>query len=977
MQTYEISLDMKKAPGRIERTVVVRRGDADTQTIEAAITAGGEPYAPRGAARLDIMHADGTWARCAATLSGPTVSCTMPNAALNGPGRCRAAHFVFTDGAKVESTEGFALVIEDNVDVNGTPGAQGYDSELEALKDAWRKFTERAEQAESARAEAEAARKAAETARGEAEGRRAEAETGREQAETARADAETKRAAAEGERAEAEKARADAETARMAEESKRAEAEAERKRAETVRADAEGRRTTAETARATAEDARKAAETARAEAETARASKESERASAESARAEAEQTRASEESKRAAAETERNEAERARADAETARKAAETKRAQAETARETAEAKRGEAENARADAESRRAEAEAGRESAEEERKAKEAERASAEADRKAAETGRKRAEDAREAAETARAQAEQSRASEESKRAAAETERNEAEDGRKSAEAARAKAEQGRVTAEQSRVQAETARASAENARVQAETARAGAETGRADAETKRTAAEAARVEAEQARATAEQGRTTAEAARAGAETKRGEAEAARADAESRRAAAETARAQAETAREAAQAKNNADQALNNEQMKKLSPVILQAGQYDPSTLTPTVTGEPNRVYFVPMVAPAAIELYGATEAEVQAGNSYMEWMWVGGKWELMGQSEIKIKPITTDQVDAVFAGTHPTGDSVLNLTGLDYVRTKDAELLDGKADASHTHTAGDIASGTLDPARVPVLPTAKVDGLQAALDGKQPRGEYAAKAHTHAVADVDGLQGALDGKAAASHRHAAADIDGLDAAAGGVKVVRTDKDYPDGHDKDGFYVTLKDATDPLYPAYYASQAIVLFRSGLAMWKNGRISVSGAIYFSGPVIGCTARFACSGSGSPGNGGRLDVHDGGLLSQYRSCCEATIDTATIDEWVYENVPLSGYGSRPLEVFMDQNEGSQDWYAMTLRLPYGDFDSGTGKTVLRTSQAESGICGGAYGSFGELTRQWDAASGLIVRFVREC
>lgn len=775
MQTYEISLDMKKAPGRIERTVVVRRGDADTQTIEAAITAGGEPYTPKGAARLDIMHADGTWARCEATLSGPTVSCTMPNAALNGPGRCRAAHFVFTDGAKVESTEGFALVIEDNVDVNGTPGAQGYDSELEALKDAWRKFTERAERDEAARAEAE--------------GRRAEAEAGRVRAETARADAETKRAAAEGERAEAE---------------------------------------------------------------------------------------------------------RARADAETARKAAETERAQAETARETAEAKRGEAENARADAEGERT-----------------------------------------------------------------------------TAEAERAEAERGRVSAEQGRVQAETARASAENARVQAETARAGAETGRADAEARRVQAESARAEAEVARSTAEQGRATAETVRAGAEAKRGEAEQGRVSAESSRSTAEAARAGAEAAREAAQAKNNADQALNNEAMKKLSPVILQAGQYDPSTLTPTVTGEPNRVYFVPMVAPAAIELYGATEAEVQAGNSYMEWMWVGGKWELMGQSEIKIKPITTDQVDAVFAGTHPTGDSVLNLTGLDYVRTKDAELLDGKADASHTHTAGDIASGTLDPARVPVLPTAKVDGLQAALDGK------AAAAHKHPTADVDGLQAALDGKAAASHRHAAADIDGLDAAAGGVKVVRTDKDYPDGWDEsNGFYVTLKDATDPLYPAYYAPQGIVLFRSGLAMWKNGRISATGAIYLSGPVIGCTARFSCDGSGSPGNGGTLNVHDGGLLSQYRSCCEATIDTVTIDGWDYKNVPLTDTESGPLGFFVEKSSSPQDWWAMTLTLPSSQSGSDPGVTNLTTWQTESGVYGVCYGNRGYLTRPWDVESRLSVRFVRE-
>ena len=446
---------------------------------------------------------------------------------------------------------------------------------------------------------------------------------------------------------------------------------------------------------------------------------------------------------------------------------------------------------------------------------------------------------------------------------------------------------------------------------------------------------------------------------------------------AESSRSAAETARVTAEDARKAAQAKNNADQALNNEAMKKLSPVILQAGQYDPSTLTPTVTGEPNRVYFVPMVAPAAIELYDLTAKQVEAGNLYVEWMWVGGKWEQMGQSEMKAKPITTDQVDAVFAGTHPTGDSVLNLTGLDYVRTKDAELLDGKADASHTHTAGDIASGTLDPARVPVLPTAKVDGLQAALDGKQPRGEYAASSHTHAVAEVTGLQEALDGKAAASHRHAAADIDGLDAAVGGVVVVRTDKDYPDGwEDPNGFYVTLKDATDPLYPAYYASQAIVLFRSGLAMWKNGRISATSAIFLSGPVRGCTARFTCSGSGSSGNGGMLNVHDGGLLFKYSSCYEATIDTMTIDGWDYKNVPLTDTESGPLGFFVEKSSFPQDWWAMTLALTSLSTGSEPGVTSLATHQTESGVYGVCYGNRGDLARPWDVKSRLSVRFVRE-
>ena len=460
MQSYDISLDMKKAAGRIERTVVVRRGDNDTQQISAAITAGGQPYEPNGAARLDILHADGTWARCSASVSGSTVSCTLPSEALNGVGRCRAAHFVFTDGEKVESTEGFALVIEGNVDTDGTPAAQGYDDELSKLNQKWSKLNAEAERAESDR---------------------------------------------------------------VAKEAERADSEADRK--------------------------------------------------------------------------------------------------------------------------------------------AKETERASAESERKAAETERKGAEEARKAAETARAQAEQARA------------------------------------------------------------------------------------DAEKARKAAEQSRSTAE----------------------------TARAEAERARAAAQAKNNADQALNNEQMKKLSPVILQEGQYDRATLKPTIEGEPNRMYFVPMVAPAAIELYDLTPKQVEAGNLYVEWMWVGGKWEQMGQSEIKARPISTDQVDAVFSGAHPTGDDVLNLTGLDYTHGKVSALLDGKADKAHQHAvadvtglrgeldgkagtghkhgAGDITSGTLHVDRVPELPIAKVSGLQGALDGKQPKGSYANASHRHNTGDINNLDSQLNG--------------------------------------------------------------------------------------------------------------------------------------------------------------------------------------------------------------------------------
>lgn len=61
------------------------------------------------------------------------------------------------------------------------------------------------------------------------------------------------------------------------------------------------------------------------------------------------------------------------------------------------------------------------------------------------------------------------------------------------------------------------------------------------------------------------------------------------------------------------------------------------------------------------------------------------------------------------------------------------------DADLqaaIDGKAAASHAH------------------PISNVTGLQAALDGKQPSGDYADASHVHEVNQVNGLQAALDSK-------------------------------------------------------------------------------------------------------------------------------------------------------------------------------------------------------------------------------
>lgn len=180
------------------------------------------------------------------------------------------------------------------------------------------------------------------------------------------------------------------------------------------------------------------------------------------------------------------------------------------------------------------------------------------------------------------------------------------------------------------------------------------------------------------------------AEAERKAAESERVTAEAARAKAETARATAETARIAAETQRETDQAKNNADQALNNEAIKKLSPVVLSAGQYDAATHRPTITGEPNRTYFVPMKS--------------ADDNKYVEWMWVGSAWEKMGITTAEFSNITTDQIDNIIGGASEHGDSVLSLTGLTYLLKKlGAGLKASFASIGHKHDASDITSGAL----------------------------------------------------------------------------------------------------------------------------------------------------------------------------------------------------------------------------------------------------------------------------------
>jgi hypothetical protein len=108
-------------------------------------------------------------------------------------------------------------------------------------------------------------------------------------------------------------------------------------------------------------------------------------------------------------------------------------------------------------------------------------------------------------------------------------------------------------------------------------------------------------------------------------------------------------------------------------------------------------------------------------------------------------------------------------TGNQTITLTG-DVSGSGTTSIAVTVADDSHNHII------------------ANVDGLQAALDGKQAAGSYAAASHTHSTANITdlasytGLDGRyyteaevdslLGGKANTSHSHAIGDVSGLQAA-------------------------------------------------------------------------------------------------------------------------------------------------------------------------------------------------------------
>lgn len=119
------------------------------------------------------------------------------------------------------------------------------------------------------------------------------------------------------------------------------------------------------------------------------------------------------------------------------------------------------------------------------------------------------------------------------------------------------------------------------------------------------------------------------------------------------------------------------------------------------------------------------------------------------------MANSEIIDFPLLTALTGAQLYGVKNDTDYRIKVGEANGLATLDAtgKLPAGQAPATLWGTITGTLSNQLD--------------LQAALNGKQAAGSYAAAVHTHVVGDVTGLQAALDGKqpagsyAAASHTH------------------------------------------------------------------------------------------------------------------------------------------------------------------------------------------------------------------------
>ena len=297
---------------------------------------------------------------------------------------------------------------------------------------------------------------------------------------------------------------------------------------------------------------------------------------------------------------------------------------------------------------------------------------------------------------------------------------------------------EDARVAAENARIAAETLRETAEDSRDAAEDERAAAELERTSAEELRVSQENARDTEEDARILAEQARVSQEAARESAEDARESAELLRQSAEQERISNETSRVTAEQTRQSQETERQSDTA---------------AAIQDANTATDRANA-------------------AAKACEDIAGGNYPS----HASTHASGGSD----PITPGSIGAAAENHHHgniTNDGKIGTTPFKAVYTGTggalrAGTLPVAAGGTGGTTAAEARAGIGAAAEVHGHAIADVTGLQTALDGKQPTGNYAPAEHAHSIADVTGLQLALDNKQAAgsyaaeSHTHTPSSI-------------------------------------------------------------------------------------------------------------------------------------------------------------------------------------------------------------------
>lgn len=200
LKTHNANLDFGGKRDRPPYQMTVRQGEDRADKLVTAIPDALASAAT--AARFDMLHEDGTWARFEAQVDIPRkeLSATFPSEALNSPGLCEMAHFWVRYGTNddVVTSEDIMLRILPAVDVSDPARETGcYDDRLNRLHDDMSEFDAAARQAEASRASAEALRADAEDNREVSEELRDSAEDARYQAETDRQSAEASRVTAE------------------------------------------------------------------------------------------------------------------------------------------------------------------------------------------------------------------------------------------------------------------------------------------------------------------------------------------------------------------------------------------------------------------------------------------------------------------------------------------------------------------------------------------------------------------------------------------------------------------------------------------------------------------------------------------------------------------------------------------------------------------------------------------------------------